>query len=358
MLIHQVLHQDPPRPRQVDPRVPRDLETIVLKAMAREPSRRYATAAELAEDLRRFLDDRPIRARRVSTAERAWRWSKRNPWLAGALGSTAAALVVVAGLAILYAGQKARLAEQQTRIANEQTKARVQIDRLNSELTERGHDLEKSLAKASLNLAMLHFERGREACEKGEIGTGLLRLTECWRSAIAADGLGTGWRHIARTSLSAWQRRHPELKAVLLPFGSDHKCRLQPRRQGRAHREHGQDGTAVGRSDGPAARARPDPSGPVLAAAFSPDGRAVIIGSMDETARLWDAATGRPIGPTLTHKGRVSAVAFSPDGKAVLTGGWDGMGRLWDAATGRPLEPTLTHQGPVTAVAFGPAARP
>ena len=122
MLIHQVLHQDPPRPRQLDPQVPRNLETIVSKAMAREPAQRYATAAELAEDLRRYLEDRPIRARRASTAERAWRWSKRNPWLAGALGSTAAALVVVAGLSILYAGQKARLAEQQTRIASEQTK--------------------------------------------------------------------------------------------------------------------------------------------------------------------------------------------------------------------------------------------
>ncbi len=65
VLIHRVLHEDPPRPRQLDPRLPRDLETIVLKAMAREPSHRYATAAELAEDLRRFVEDRPIRARRV-----------------------------------------------------------------------------------------------------------------------------------------------------------------------------------------------------------------------------------------------------------------------------------------------------
>ena len=60
-LLHQLLHRVPPRPRQLDPRVPRDLETIVLKAMAREPAHRYTTAAELAEDLRRFLEDRPIR---------------------------------------------------------------------------------------------------------------------------------------------------------------------------------------------------------------------------------------------------------------------------------------------------------
>ncbi len=60
VLIHRVLHQDPPRPRQIAPQLPRDLETIVLKAMAREPSRRYAAAAELAEDLRRFVEDRPV----------------------------------------------------------------------------------------------------------------------------------------------------------------------------------------------------------------------------------------------------------------------------------------------------------
>ena len=79
VLIHRVLHQDPPRPRQVDPRVPRDLETIVLKAMAREPSHRYATAAELAEDLRRFVEDRPIRRGASEPWERGVRWCRRNP---------------------------------------------------------------------------------------------------------------------------------------------------------------------------------------------------------------------------------------------------------------------------------------
>ena len=103
VLIHRVLHQDPPRPRQVDPRVPRDLETIVLKAMAREPSHRYATAAELAEDLRRFLEDRPIRARRVGPWERAARWCRRNPAVAAL--SAAVALALVGGTATVIAVQ-------------------------------------------------------------------------------------------------------------------------------------------------------------------------------------------------------------------------------------------------------------
>ena len=82
-LIHQVTHDDPVPPRKVDPKIPRDLETIVLKAIDKEPSRRYPSAAELAADLRRFLDDRPIRARRSGLPERAWRWGRRNPVVAG-----------------------------------------------------------------------------------------------------------------------------------------------------------------------------------------------------------------------------------------------------------------------------------
>src|SRR6516164_7947978 len=86
-----------PRPGRVNPEVPRDLETIVLKATEREPAARYQTAAELAEDLRRYLEDRPPRARRSGPAERAWRWARRNPAVA-ALGTSVALLL--AALAI------------------------------------------------------------------------------------------------------------------------------------------------------------------------------------------------------------------------------------------------------------------
>jgi serine/threonine protein kinase len=84
-LVPQVLDAEPPRPRRLNPAVPRDLETVVLKATARDPSRRYQSAAELAEDLRRFAGGRPVLARRVSAAERLWRWCRRNPWPAGLL---------------------------------------------------------------------------------------------------------------------------------------------------------------------------------------------------------------------------------------------------------------------------------
>jgi serine/threonine protein kinase/WD40 repeat protein len=94
-LMAQVLRDEPPRPRKLDPRVPRDLETIVLKAAARDPALRYQTPAELAEDLQRFLDDRPIRARRLSPVLRGWRWCRRNPGMALLVGAVAVLLLAV-----------------------------------------------------------------------------------------------------------------------------------------------------------------------------------------------------------------------------------------------------------------------
>src|SRR5262245_17702681 len=78
-LVKQVMHDEPVRPRKLNRAVPRDLETVVLKAIARDPAHRYQTPAEMAEDLKRFVEDRPVRARRASGAERAWRWCRRNP---------------------------------------------------------------------------------------------------------------------------------------------------------------------------------------------------------------------------------------------------------------------------------------
>jgi tRNA A-37 threonylcarbamoyl transferase component Bud32 len=92
MLLHQVLHDEPRSPRQLVRDIPRDLETICLKALAKEPGRRYQTAAELAADLRRFLAGEPIRARRTPWHERAVKWVKRRPALTG----LAAALVLLA----------------------------------------------------------------------------------------------------------------------------------------------------------------------------------------------------------------------------------------------------------------------
>jgi WD40 repeat protein len=94
----------------------------------------------------------------------------------------------------------------------------------------------------------------------------------------------------------------------------------------------------------------------VHTAALSPDGRTVLTGGVDGTARLWDADTGRLRG-LLRHPAPVVAVAFSPDSRLVLTGCWDGTAQVWEATNGRPQGPPLRHRGPVRAVAFGPDGR-
>jgi len=95
-LLRQVSEGQPAPPRVLDPTIPRDLETIVLKAIAREPGHRYATAGALAEDLRCFLDDRPIRARRATAIERLWRWRRRNQATAALMATAAGALLLAA----------------------------------------------------------------------------------------------------------------------------------------------------------------------------------------------------------------------------------------------------------------------
>src|SRR5262249_34586487 len=104
MLLHQVLHDDPRPPRRLNDRIPRDLETICLRAMAKEPQRRYSTAQELAEDLQRWLKGEPVRARPVGSAERLWRWCRRNPRGAGLLAAGAVPLGAVPAGSLAAAG--------------------------------------------------------------------------------------------------------------------------------------------------------------------------------------------------------------------------------------------------------------
>jgi roadblock/LC7 domain-containing protein len=94
--------------------------------------------------------------------------------------------------------------------------------------------------------------------------------------------------------------------------------------------------------------------GSVRSARFSPDGQQVVTASYDNTARLWDARTGKPLGPPLKHESMVFSAQFSPDGQQVVTASADTTARLWDARTGKPLGESLKHEGEVTSAQFSP----
>ena len=97
MLLLQIERDEPPRPRKLNARIPRDLETITLKCLEKEPPKRYQTSKNLADDLQRWLRGEPVLARPVSQLERRWRWTKRNPSVAGL---AAAVLLLLATVAI------------------------------------------------------------------------------------------------------------------------------------------------------------------------------------------------------------------------------------------------------------------
>ena len=102
-IMEQVLRQEPVAPRRLVPRIPADLETVVLKCLEKSPERRYPSAAAVAEDLERWLAGRPIAARPISLAERGCRWARRKPGLASALAALAATILVsTASLLLLY----------------------------------------------------------------------------------------------------------------------------------------------------------------------------------------------------------------------------------------------------------------
>ena len=159
----QVMHEEPVSPSRLNTKVPRDLETICLKCLSKEPERRYASAAALADDLKRFGEGRPIQARPVGWVERAWRWGRRNP-TGAALLVTALALVAVAS------GGGVWLVQQR---AERRAEAARQEDELRNEVVT-------TVAQAKSLRQGFHFDEARQLLEQarqrlGPVGRDHLR---------------------------------------------------------------------------------------------------------------------------------------------------------------------------------------
>jgi WD40 repeat protein/tRNA A-37 threonylcarbamoyl transferase component Bud32 len=328
MLVHQVLHEPPRPPRQLNDRIPRDLETICLKALAKEPGWRYPSAAELADDLRRYLRGEPIRARPVGPARRLWLWGRRNQALAAAIALAAAALVAFLGLAVAFA-----------------VRERHNATRLAAALA----DSNAHLRQAEYRLAESHLNRGLALCEQDQVGQGLLWLARgLQRAPPDAEDLS----RCLRLNLSAWRSRQCSLEACLGPPAALQAAALSP--DGASCLALSSDGTgliwdaATGTPKGPPVQTSDAPRVAAVGAA------AAVTGHADGTVRRWALPSFAPLGPALRHAGRVAAVALSADGSVIVAGGADGTVTLWQVRGGSSREKRLSHGGDLRCVALSP----
>ncbi len=301
--LEQVRSQEPVLPRLLNNRVPRDLETICLKAMAKEPGRRYQAAVDLADDLQRYLRGEPIRARASTAWERGVKWARRHPAPAALLAVSVLALLTILGV-VAVDNRRVSASLQQMTQAKEEAEARLELS------------LRSQCATRLMLVATLWKSdpvTGRQLLEGPEQFPPRLRDFTwgyfhrlCDREQEPLRG-HQGAISVVRCSPDG---------QTLATAGTDRTVRLwgpvtgQERAVLRGHTDR------------------------VTLLAFSRDGTVLASASDDRTIKLWEVATAKERTTLKGHGNRVSAVAITPDGVTVVSASLDGTVRLWDARTG------------------------
>lgn len=335
MLLVQIQRDEAPSPRKLNARIPKDLETICLKCLEKRPERRYASAADLAQDLRAYLAAVPIRARPISRLQRGWRWCKRNPLVASlfvlvvVLLTTVAVVSSVAAIGLRTAAIEEKRLRRQEQIASKQVR-----------------DLERQSRSRLTNLFVMDGDR---AMVENDSLLSLLWFAE----ALKLDSGTTINGRLHRIRFAATLRECPRLVQLVFHAKPVYLATISADRQWLLSASDDHTATLWELQSGVARRTFRH-GGPVRHAAFSPDGQRVLTASLDNTARVWDIATGGPASAPMKHGAAVQMADFSGDGLRVVTASLDHSARVWDAKSGMPLTGPLVHQREVRHASFSP----
>ncbi len=392
--LEQVKHAEVVPPSRLVPRLPRDLETIALVCLRKEPPRRYASAPALAEDLRRFREGEPILARRSGPARRAWRWCRRNRALAGSLAAVAVLLVFLAVGAAVAAARSRRAADRNRELASRETAARIAAvedrkradDARNAALADayratfsEAHALRAAHLPGWRDVALRNLARlagaatpRRDPVELRTEAVAALGEFDV-RKVVSIEGLvpgivsvdfsPDGW--ILATSLRSgglhlWDVARPQYLAQIVdprvtPAAEDATAQVA-RFLPDGVLAYAAGGRSLAFLD-PSGRSAPRPpidgrGAMVRALAVAPIGRLFAVGWSDGRIGLHDADTGVL---RRTLRGRPAPLALSPDGRLLAMQGPDSSVWVYQAdQDGPPVRLGRPGSG-VFALAFDPA---
>jgi WD40 repeat protein/tRNA A-37 threonylcarbamoyl transferase component Bud32 len=306
--LMQVLEKDALRPRQLNPEVDRDLETICLKCLGKDPPRRYATAEALAADLERWLAGEPIEARPTGRWERSVKWARRRPAL-----SALVAVSGVSGLCLLVlSGFLWHNAEVRAEAVQDLQEARREMQTAKSTATAQEKLAEKIRAdvkalKAIADREQLRAKKAQDSARRTLYAADMLLANAAWQNDSVPGLLGLLERQPAELRGFEWN--------YLWRLGHQDRYTLRIRQPAFQPTPVGDRSSLMG-------------STPALVA-ISPDGKTLATASAAERIKLWDLATGKEQRTLAAPQGLVAALAFAPGGK-----------KLWAVTIKKPDEPT------------------